>query len=270
MIGYKKGGTGYCLIKVDNPFEVDTGAKGINNIPLVSDVTFQPERRARTSAIVIQEPLFLGNQPILQVNSGWPGYGPVRHIPDHDSDEDISTVLYSQGDYNYKVMSDIAPEVKIGDKAYFVWRVLFNRKNLIAETKAKSGDREWIYRLSYENIYCVVRDENIIMIGSYVLIDPILESWESIFVPTYSHIKDEHGKPILKPRSQWIQSKTAPAQKDRLGIVKHIGTPLRGDVCHLSVGDKVLYKPNLKSMITVEGVKYFCMRSDFVVAKVLD
>ena len=268
MIGYSRGGTGYCLVKVDNLFVDETEAKGIDNVPLVTDTTFRPERRARTSAVVIQTPLFMGGQPILQVPNGFPGYGAIRYLPNQDVDDELSTSLYSQGDYNYRVMSDIEPEICVNDKAYFVWRVLFNRSNLIAESKDEKGDRQWIYKASYENIYCVVRDGQIIMIGSFVLIDPVLEKWEDLLIPTYSHIKDKFGKPILKPRSQWIQTKSSVGQKDRFGVIKHIGSPLKGDVCYLSVGDKILYKPNLKSLITIEGVRYFCMRQDFIIAKV--
>lgn len=267
MIGYSKGGTGYCLVKIDNLFEDTTEAKGINNIPLMTDTTFQPERRIRTTGEVIQLPLFMGRQPIMQIPGGYPGYGAIRYIPDHDSDEELSQALYSHGYYDYRLMEDIAPEVEIGMKIHFKWRTLFARKNLIAETKGKDG-RQWIYKVPYDQIYCGVKDGEIIPIGSHVFIDPVLESWDEILLPTYSHIKDKEGKPIIKPKSQWIQTKSAPSQKDRLGIVRHIGTPLRGDVRHLEVGDKVLYKPNLKSMITVEGAKYFIMLQDMIVCKV--
>lgn len=269
MIGYSKGGTGYCLIKVDNLFEDTTESKGIDNIPLMVDTTFQPERRIRTTGEVIQLPLFMGNQPILSVNSGWPGYGPIRYIPDHDTDEELATALYSQGDYNYRVMSDIVPEIEIGMKIHFKWRTLFSHKNLIAETKGENG-RQWIYKVNYDQIYCAVKDGKIIPIGSHLFIDPIFENWDELLIPTYSNIKDKDGKPILRPKSQWIQTRSAPKQKDRLGVIKHIGSPLKGDVCHLSVGEKVLYKPNLKSMITVEGQKYFIILQDMVVCKVID
>lgn len=269
MIGYSKGGTGYCLIKVDNLFDDTTEAKGIDNIPLMIDTTYQPERRIRTTGEVIQLPLMMGSQPIMQVSAGYPGYGAVRYIPNQDTDEELATALYSQGYYNYKVMSDIAPEVRIGDKLHFKWRTLFSRKNLVAETKGKDG-RQWIYKVPYDQIYCAVRDGKIIPIGSHVFIDPVFESWDEILVPTYSEIKDKFGKPILRPKSQWIQTRSAPKQKDRLGVVKHIGTPLKGDIRNLEVGDKILYKPNLKSMITVEGTKYFIMLQDMVCAKVDD
>lgn len=267
MIGYSKGGTGYVLVKVDNIYVDITEAKGIGNVPIMIDTTYQPERRVRTTGEVIQLPLFMGKQPIMQVPVGWPGYGAVRYIPNHDTDEELATALYSQGYYNYRTMEDIAPEIQVGDKLHFKWRTLFSRKNLIAETKVKDG-RQWIYKVPYDQVYCAVRDGKIIPIGSHVFIDPVFEDWDEILVKTYSDVKDRYGNKILKDKKFWIQTKSAPAQKDRLGIVKHVGTPLKGDICYLSVGDKVLYKPNLKSMITVEGKKYFIMLQDMVVCKV--
>lgn len=270
MIGYSKGGTGYVLVKVDNIYVDITEAKGIGNMPIVSDVTYQPERRMRTTAVVIQEPLFMGNQPIMSIPSGFPGYGPTRYLPDHDSDETISTSLYSQGYYNYKVMSDIEPIVRTGDRVHFVWRTLFSHKNLIAETATKEG-KSFIYKVPYDGIYCAVRDEKILMVGSNVLIDPVFENWESILRPTYyPNVKDKFGNPIPKDKKFWIQTKVSPGQKDRQGIIKHIGEPLRGDVRHLEPGDRVLYKPNLKNMITVEGNRYFCMKQDHIVCKIID
>lgn len=269
MIGYSKGGTGYCLIKVDNLFEDQTESKGIDNLPLMVDTTFQPERRIRTTGEVIQLPLFMGNQPIMSIGASWPGYGPIRYLPDQDSDDEISTSLYSQGYYDYKVMSDIELDVKIGDVLLMKWRVIFGHKNLVAETKDKKGDRMWIYKCPMDHAYCAIRNGEIIMLGSYVFVDGVFEEWDDILVPTYSHIKDEHGKPILKPKSQWIQKKTAPGQLNRQGIVKHIGLPLKGEKRYLEVGDKILYKPNLKSLITVQGKRYFALLQDQIIARVL-
>lgn len=268
MIGYSKGGTGYCLIKVDNLFDDVTEAKGIDNIPLVSDVTYRPEQRARISGTVIQEPLFMGGQPIFQTSIGFPGYGPIRHIPDHDSDETISTSLYSQGYYNYKVMSDIEPEVRLNDKIWFKWRVLHNRRNLIAETKNKSGDREYIFRCPYDHIYCTMRDGKILPIGSHVFLEPVMEEFDDILIKTYSNVKGLDGKFILKDKKFWIQSKVVPQQKDRQAIVRHIGKPLRGDTRYLNEGDRVLYKPNLKSLLTIEGKRYFIVLADMIIAKI--
>jgi co-chaperonin GroES (HSP10) len=108
------------------------------------------------------------------------------------------------------------------------------------------------------------------MIGSHVLIDPIMESWDEILHPTYYDIKDKFGAKIPRPKSEWLQIKTAPAKKDRQGIIKHIGSPLRGEKCHLAQGDKILFKPNMRNLIKIEDKNYFVMRQDQIVCKVIE
>lgn len=270
MIGYSKGGTGYCLIKVDNLFEDQTESKGIDNIPLVSDVTFRPEQRARTTGIVIQEPLFMGGQPIYQTSVGFPGYGAIRYTPDADVDEELATALYSQGDYNYKVMSDIEPDCRVGSKIWFKWRVLHNHNNLIAETKNKQGEREYIFRCGYDHIYCTIKDGKILPIGGHIFLEPILEDFDDILIKTYSNIKGPDGKFILKDKKFWIQSKVIPQQRDRQAIVRHIGKPLRGETQYLKENDRVLYKPSLKNLLTIEGKRYFVIPADQIIAKLID
>jgi len=200
MIGYKQGGSGYCLIKIQgNLFDTNTGKKGVNGQEIVLDATFQKERRARIDGEVIQIPFYMGNAPIVQVPIGFPGYGLIRDLGDEEVDESIPE-LYSPtgGIYDYKLMSDIEPEVQIGDKIYFKWRVTFNHKNLLAQSM--EGTPTWIFKVPYDHIYCAVRDGKIIMVGSHVLIDPVMETWDSILRPTYYDIKDKDGNFIPRPK----------------------------------------------------------------------
>lgn len=269
MIGYKRGGAGYVLVKLTGSlFNTDNKAKGIDGKEIMIDASFQKEKRARIDGTVIQLPFFMGNAPISQIPIGYPAYGQIRDRRGEDIDDSMPE-LYSEmgGQYEYKMMADIEQEVQLKDKIYFKWRTTFNHKNLLAQSMEPPA---WIFRCQYDNIYCVVRDGKIIMIGSHVLIDPIMESWDEILHPTYYDIKDKFGKKIPRPKSEWLQIKTAPAKKDRQGIVAHIGSPLRGEKCYLSAGDKILFKPNMRNLITIEGKKYFVMRQDQIVCKVIE
>jgi co-chaperonin GroES (HSP10) len=107
-----------------------------------------------------------------------------------------------------------------------------------------------------------------IMIGSHVLIDPILETFDEILRPTYYDIKDKFGNFIQRPKKEWIQIKTAPSKKDRQGIVVEVGTPLRGEKCYIKKGDKILFKPNMKNLIKIEGKSYFVLRQDQILCTV--
>lgn len=266
MIGeYTRGGYNAVLVKIENSvFRDDSGITGLDGKPIQIDSSYQPERRLKYSGVVVQLPIGLGNAPISQVSSGFPGYGAIRRFDDDDMDEPHPALYQLGGNYQYKFLSDIEQEVKLGDKIYFKWKTLHNRGNLVAETKGSS--KSWIFRVPYDNIICSIRDEKIIMIGSNVLIDPIFESWEEILVPTFYPYKDALGMPIQRPKDQWIQTKTAPTHKNKIGKVAAIGSPLKGEECYLKVGDRISYKPNFRNFTEIEGGKYFVLRQDQILA----
>lgn len=268
VLTFSKGGSGYVLIKITgNLFNTKTGIKGLDGQDLQVDSTFQKERRARLDGEVIQTPFYMGNAPISQIPIGYPSYGQIRDIKE-DMDDSVPQLYAATGGlYEYKMMSDIIQEVNIGDKIYFKWRVTFNHKNLMAQSVG-NGTPTWIFRCQYDNIYCKVTDGKITMIGSHVLIDPVKETWDEILHPTYYDIKGADGKYIPRPKSEWIQVKTAPGNKDRQGVVAEVGTPLKGEKCLLSKGDRILFKPNMKSLLTIEGKQYFVLRQDQIVCKI--
>lgn len=260
MIGYSKGGSGYCLIKVDNLYRVD---EKINGQAIVIDNSFRPEHRVRTWGKIIQLPFIMGNTPIIQKSNGYPGYGAIRMAEGEMSAPAES--FYTPGSVNqYKMMSDIVQDLAIDDLIYFKWRVIYSLKNRIAEEVGKDKKKSWIYKVPYDHIFCKVKDDKITMVGSFVLIDPIFETWDEILRPTYTQFKDKHGNWIPKPKSEWLQVKVAPSKLDKTGIVAHVGAPLRGETCELKPGQKVLFRPNLKNLVTIEGRKYFVMLQDHV------
>lgn len=270
LISYKKGGAGYVLIKVHSLRDSSTGYKGIDGKEIMVDTSFEPERKVRTNGEVIQLPFYMGSIPFSQIPIGTPSYGAIRDVTDGDMD-DPHPALYSIGGFmEYKLTSDIEPEVQIGDKIYFPWRVLHAAKNMIAETISKEATKvkTWIYKVPYDNIYCAVRDGKTIMVGSWVFIDPIWETWEEILRPTYYPFKNARGEFEKRPQKEWLQVKVAPSKMDRQGIVAHVGSPLRGERCNLAVGDKVLFRPNLRNLVKIEDKKYFVMRQEHVVCKV--
>lgn len=259
MIGeYKRGGVGFCLVKLGTVYKTMSGKKGINGKELVlGDAEFAKERHAQTYGEVIQIPIALSMSPLYGLSPGFPAYGPIN-LPEADV-QAPSDAIYSKPSNVYRFQKDIAEEVKIGDRIYFQWQSTFDKRNLIAQTPDKSV---YIFKINYDQIYCAVRDGKIIPIGSFVLIDPEFETWESIMRPTYYDIKDKDGNPVQKPKDKWIQTKTAPKTVDKLGTIRHIGTPLKGEPNQLKVGMKVLYKPILKNLLEIEKEKYFILRAN--------
>ncbi len=272
LVGYRKGGAGYVLIKVHSLYDNSSGIVGLDGKELQIDTTSAYEdrkKRTRISGEVIQLPFYMGNKPMYQIPVGTPSYGAIRDV-EGEMDEPHPALYSIGGFFDYKMMSDIAQEVQLGDRIYFPWRILNSPNNMIAHTASKHAKKAltWIFKVGYDSIYCAVRNEKIIMIGGYVLIDPIFETWDEILRPTYYPFKNALGEFEVRPKKEWLQVKVAPSKKDRQGIVAHVGTPLRGERCNLKVGDKVLFKPNLKSLIKIEDKNYIVMRQEHVVCKV--
>lgn len=264
MLGFKRGGVGYVLIRTTATHDNVTDFKGLNGKAIEVDVTYNPKERARIHGNVIQTPVEMGMVPIQQTSPGWPGYGVIRKIKDHDMDSPMAA-LYSKGaNMNYKFMQDIVDDVRLTDTIYFKFRVLSNLNNRIAKAP---DDSEFIYRVAYDQIYCIVREGNIIPVGGNVFIDPELDTLNSIQVPTYYPHLNEKGERVARPKDQWIWRKEFPEMVDRIGTVTHIGPPLKGDTCSIKVGMKVLYKTRLKSLHKVEGTKYIIIPQNQILAK---
>lgn len=267
MLDFRRGGIGYVLIKTDSVFEDVTDHTGIDGRPIMADVTFDRAKRVRIYGTVIQTPVSMGSYPIIQIPSGYPGYGAIRMYKDHEMD-DPHIAMYRIGSVNkYKLMSDIAQEVMIGDKIYFKWRVMYGKQNMLA--KSHGDNPEYIFKVPYDHIFCSVREGEIIPIGSHVLIDPQLENIEDTLVKTYYDFKDSNGNAVERPKNEWIKTKPFPENKDRIGIVFRTGTPLKGDGNFLQNGMKVIYKNQLKNMIIIENRKFIVLRQNKILAKVI-
>lgn len=257
---YKRGGVGFILVKLDAVYKKSNGILGVDGKEIIlGDPDYNKEKNANTSGTVIQIPVALGKHPISSERSGWPAYGAIR-LP--EADINISDAIYSRAQNKIKFRNDIKADVQVGDKVYFQWQAVFDRRHLIAQAPDKSS---FIFKVNYDLVYAVVRDGKIIPIGSNILIDPVFETWENTFKKTYYPYNDRTGKPMVRPKKDWIQIKVAPKHVEREGVIKHIGSPLRGEKCVLKEGMKVLYKPKLQNLLDVEGNKYFIIRQNQII-----
>ncbi len=125
------------------------------------------------------------------------------------------------------------------------------------------------FKCRMDNIICAVRDEKIIMIGGYTLIEPDVELWEDILIPTYTGLTDKEGNPIKRPKEFWIQTKLMPEAKYLKGFVRHIGSPLNGDVRECNPGDHIIYKKNADWTNLIEGVEYFVVRQRHIEGRLI-
>lgn len=113
--------------------------------------------------------------------------------------------------------------------------------------------------------------KHINMIGSWCLLNPIMEDWASILRPTFFPYTNDKGEPIPRPKEQWIQMKVAPGKEKMRGIVKYFGKPLKGDDCDLEPLMKVwIRKVASEWLLAIEGARYIVCRQNQILAEEID
>lgn len=164
----------------------------------------------------------------------------------------------------YTKLADHMPE--------FDW----NREKEISPFKGiidPSGDQPIVQDMRYlqgDNVY----RKEIQMIGAYVLVEPDMESWDDISIPIPQTVNgkvlmDKFNKPIMKPKEQWLVTKSQPQQRFLQGWVRHIGSPLLGDELDgLREGLYIHFRPRTDTRLDFEGKEYFRMRQRHINAYV--
>lgn len=148
-------------------------------------------------------------------------------------------------------------------------------KRLIKTSLVPAGDHdddqqaEPEERFEFEgNIYA----RTITPIGSWTLVEPDQEDWDDISIPIpemeygLPKIDLKTGKPIMKPKDQWILKKAMPGNQYLKGWVRHCGTPLKGDKKEIFNGVYCMYRPNTDTSIEIEGTTYHRMLQSNIVA----
>ena len=103
------------------------------------------------------------------------------------------------------------------------------------------------------------------MIGSYVFVEPDMETWDDISIPVPIRNKDgkvmthPDGRVMMKPKDQWIVTKVMPETRYLRGWVKHVGKPLIGDSLELEPGMYVHFRRMADTYIRFEGENLYRM-----------
>lgn len=249
-----RAGFNYIIFETDKLFNDHVR---INGRDIYFDPMFDPAKHVRTYGTVVQIPHRLTSIPIMQESNGVPY--PIERTP-----------------FRYKYIKDIEMEVEVGDKIYFHFNTIIKmRENMIHEFKDKLGTPvRWWFKVRYDQVICAVREGKIIPIGGYTLVEPDMESLDDILIPIAmvgadgKPLRDERGKAILKPMDQWLQTKVQPSAKYMRGWVRHVGTPLKGDICEIEEGQLIYYKPNADWMNVIEGKEFYAIRQKHIVGRV--
>lgn len=248
-----KAHSNFLIFKTTSLFNDKVRMGGPDGKELFLETGFDPARHVNVNGEVVSVPIYLSPAiPISQQHKGLPSY-------------------HGESPYQYKYLSDIEPDVQIGDKIVFHFNTVKN-KNLI-KVEGEHPNRTWYYKVQYDQVYCSIRDGKIIMIGGYTLIDPDWESWDDLSIPTPQIGADGKpmmnldGSPMMKPKDQWIVTKSAPGYKYLKGFVRHVGSPLKGDKCEVKAGQRIYYTRNADFMIKVEGQDFFCIKQRNIIAR---
>lgn len=243
----------FIIFRTDVLFNANVKFRGIGGRELVIDPNkFQPEKNVRIYGEVTGVPLQLSRIPLLQNDRGQPAY-----VEYHESLP-----------YSNKYINDIVPEVQVGDRIYFHFNTI--KQGNFVDIEGVHPNRTWFIKVRYDAVLCLVREGVITPVGSYVLVDPDMETWEEIQIPTYSSMKDKEGNPILKPKEQWIFTKAAPEARFLQGFVRHVGPPLKGDKRELELGQKIWFRKWADWTNHIEGHDYFAIRQRHIIGKEVD
>lgn len=136
----------------------------------------------------------------------------------------------------------IESEVKVRDRIYFHFHCICKENRIYL-------NGHHLYKIPYNQIYCAVRDEEIIMIGGHVFVNPEMQTEKEI-VTGSGVIAQTHTKP-----------------KTLTGYIQHTGTPLIGEQIIAGQGDKIYYLPESDIKINIEGEEYYRMKQKDIIAK---
>jgi hypothetical protein len=189
------------LIKLDPEYN---SIKLKNGFELYVDNTFEPEKNATVT-------------------------GEVWGLPSH---------LYYSGEANKGMPWETPMELKMGDTVIMFYLAVLNALKPETRQYVLEGKDRYVF-ISYENIYAIVRDEKIMPINGYCLIEPCKN-------PEIEAQRERMTKLGLTPITLKKDSITSVVY----GIVRHIGVPNRRYVdeghtdegVDIAVGDTIVMK----------------------------
>jgi co-chaperonin GroES (HSP10) len=229
-------------------------------------VIYNPLEKKRIWGEVVRVPWKLTKDTIIRTES--PGLPePDRYIS-HDQVQQHGTQLLQYGCYpfvpTYKTVADIHPDVQPGDKIYFHYGTVEK------ENQINIDNIENLYKLSYQNALCVVRNGEIIPVSGHCLIEAI---WDDDIVDIGSGMKGKISPSgiITQTDVQYIivETKQGEERLENTGRIKskylegkvaYICKPLKGEEICFGVGDHIIFKRFADWKIKVEGKEYYCIK----------
>ena len=290
----------HIIVKVDSVFNEETSYKGIDGRQLLIDAMYQPEYHTRCFGIVVSVPDELYAMPLVSDDIGLPKYHDVC-VSEFKTNRDIQLEI-KEGDKVYFHYNCLLPD-NLNEHKYnhnhikserdqtgkiwhyfkvkyelvfaairyermnacvkpFDWADEAKLKPMIIHTQEKTADRIYGYiENGIDNIY----RKKVLMVGSYVFVEPDMETWEDISIPIPvimdgKVMVNPDGSTRMKPKEHWLVTKSMPSERYLRGWVRYCGTPLTGDKEFVRPGMYVFFQRFADTKIRFEGFDYFRMR----------
>lgn len=152
---------------------------------------------------------------------------------------------------NPRKQFDDGIDLQPGEKVYFHHFVIDEKiSKLISRSSNVSLTEEKVYQAYIDQVYCVIRDEKIVMLQDYVFVEPVYEDDSEHVTSSGIYLKPE--KEVLKEK----------------GIVRHINK--FSEDLGIKVGQKVIFQKSCDYEMEVEGKKYYRMKNENIVAEYED
>lgn len=299
----------HLVVKVPSIFLDESQYIGVDGMQIMINVMYRPERHIRDFGIVTEVPEYLHDVPLLNDSIGLPGYHDYAPYSWKTNNDIVMNV--NIGDKVYFHYNTLLPDVNGGTifnkyylfskkeeengklVLYHYYRVKYDQVFAVVRyERANNATKsfEWwmekkitpfkanIEKVQYPLFMLTdqlgqdhVYRKKVITIGSYVLIEPDLETWEDISLPTPATMNGKQllnpdGSIVMKPKDQWLVVKSMPGEKYLRGWVRFCSSPLKGDKEFLREGMYVYFQRFANTKIQFEGHDYFRMRQRHIIA----
>lgn len=264
----------FFVVSVDQKYESSVTKSGILtfNTAHQNDEVIERFEKKRIYGRIESIPLQFGNHAIDLIDPG------VAHPRKYISSEYIEAKVkmghkmgreyYSNstwGNFDVITTSDIAQkcDVRRFDKVYFSESVT-EPDNFLGRHKGND-----LYKLAVTEIICTVRMGSIRMQGGWCLVEPNVETWEDISIPTPFVVNGKvltnpDGSTRYRPKDEWIVKKSQPEAKPLEAFMRHFN-PFN----ELNEGDRVIYEYGANWPVTVEGKEYLAIQERDILCKIV-
>lgn len=147
---------------------------------------------------------------------------------------------------------EIEADVRVGDKIYFHYLTTNDETNCIYGN---------YYKVPYYWIFCIVRDGNILPVGSWTLCSKVVEERSGKIEVNGIYIDADVS-------SSGLVTKVHKTDSNKYAVIAEIGKPLVGESSlNLHKGDKVILDKNSNFINKIEEVEYYTVLQQYIAGK---